>query len=74
VARGAVVEAKDNHGWTALMYAAENGHVDCVRVLLNAGADMEAKSTDGGTALMSAAEEACCWKRAPRTRRRRKTT
>ncbi len=26
-------------GWTALIYAAVNGHADCARLLLNAGAD-----------------------------------
>ena len=31
-------------GLTALMCAAEDGHTDCVRLLLRAGADKEAKS------------------------------
>ena len=30
-------------GQTALILAAENGHADCVRVLLDAGADKKAK-------------------------------
>ena len=29
-------------GWTALIWAAANGHVDCVRLLIDAGADTDA--------------------------------
>ncbi|TNJ28470.1 Ankyrin repeat protein 1 [Giardia muris] len=45
---------KDSQGKTALMYAAENGHIDCVQVL----ADEEAKMTsdERRTALMCAAK------------------
>ena len=32
------------NGFTALMWAAENGHTDCVGLLLAAGANREAKS------------------------------
>jgi ankyrin repeat protein len=32
------------YGETPLMWAAEKGHADCARLLLNAGADKEAKS------------------------------
>ena len=38
-------------GWTAIMHAARNGHVSCVRTLLNAGADANLKNNDGKTAL-----------------------
>ena len=31
-------------GSTVLINAAENGHADCVRLLLESGADMEAKN------------------------------
>ena len=31
-------------GWTALMSACHNGHADCARLLLNAGADKNAKN------------------------------
>jgi ankyrin repeat protein len=30
-------------GYTALMYAAEHGRADCVRLLIDTGADKEAK-------------------------------
>ena len=32
-------------GFTALMLASENGHLACVRALLDGGADVEAQST-----------------------------
>jgi hypothetical protein len=38
-----VVAAAAQHGWTALMWAAEDGHADCARLLLDAGADKDAK-------------------------------
>lgn len=38
IARGADLEQPDVYGHTAMVYAAANGHVDCVRLLLNAGA------------------------------------
>jgi hypothetical protein len=41
-------------GKTALMYAAQSGHVECVRLLLNAGAKKDAVSEDRLTALVYA--------------------
>jgi ankyrin repeat protein len=37
------VEFDLQDGWTALMYAAQDGRAECVRLLINAGADKEAK-------------------------------
>ena len=37
------------------MYAARNGHLESVKVLLEASANVNAKSSDGKTALMLAA-------------------
>ncbi len=38
----------EQSGWTALMYAANKGHADCVRLLLNAGADKEVTNSVRG--------------------------
>jgi ankyrin repeat protein len=48
---GADKEAKNIGGNTALISAAENGHVGCVRALMDAGADQEVKNDGGFTAL-----------------------
>ena len=37
-------ESDSQLGFTALIRAAECGHVDCVRLLIDAGADKEAKN------------------------------
>lgn len=42
---------KDSTGWTALIAAAHNGHVDVIRALLEHGADLSIKDEDGRTAL-----------------------
>ena len=51
------IEHKDNNGWTALTYAAGRGREDCVRVLLDAGADKESNSKDTGRTAYSFAKE-----------------
>jgi len=51
---GADVNAKDEDGWTPLMYAVSNNNREIVVALLNAGADVNAKHKDGVTALMAA--------------------
>jgi hypothetical protein len=51
---GADVNAKDNDGWTALMYAAFSGYTETAEVLIDNGADVNAKDNDGLTALMIA--------------------
>jgi len=55
LAAGAEVNAKDEDGWTALMWAARMGSNDIVELLLSKGADVNAKDEDGTTALMYAA-------------------
>lgn len=42
-------------GWTSLMFAAEAGHAECVKLLLDAGVDIERRTATGCTALMYAA-------------------
>ena len=54
---GVDVNAKDNEGWTALMWAAQSGHTATVHVLLDAGADANATRDNGATALLVAALE-----------------
>lgn len=56
LAKGADVQARDAHGRTALMYAAENGDPTIVQALLTNGADVNARDWQGWTALIYAAE------------------
>lgn len=46
-----VQNAKDDDGWTALMYAAYNGNEKVVKTLIKHGADVNAKTSGGKTAL-----------------------
>ena len=52
---GAVVDAKDNYGWTPLMCAARYGTPENVKALIAKGADVNAKDEHGNTVLMCAA-------------------
>ena len=45
------MEAKNNKGVTALMFAAIGGHAAAIAALLAAGAEVEAKDDKGKTAL-----------------------
>lgn len=53
---GVDVNARDEHGNTALIEAARYGHDEVVQALLVAKADVRAKNNEGKTALMVAAE------------------
>jgi len=57
LAKGCDVDARDKHGKTALMWAAEKGHSEIVRMLAaGAGANVDAQDKNGWTALMWAAK------------------
>jgi ankyrin repeat protein len=47
----AEVNAKNNAGFTALIYAAQGEHVENIACLIGLGADVNAKSKSGETAL-----------------------
>ena len=51
---GADVNVRDRRHLTALMSAAGNGYVECIRVMVKAGADVNAKTPNGKTALVFA--------------------
>lgn len=51
---GADVDALDRHGQSALMLAAQRGHLEAVRVLLRAGADLDVTAKFGLSATMLA--------------------
>ena len=42
---------QNNHGSTPLLMAAEYGHLECVELLVDKGADRSKKDNDGDTAL-----------------------
>ncbi|XP_018612889.2 ankyrin repeat domain-containing protein 50 [Scleropages formosus] len=50
-----MVNHADNEGWTALRSAAWAGHVEMVRMLLDAGAEVDGSDSEGRTALRAAA-------------------
>ena len=56
-------EAKGAHGATALHLAADNGHVEAIKLLVQMGADKEAKTDGGATALHLAAVKKGTWRR-----------
>lgn len=53
---GAVINGRDQHGWTALHRAAFKGRIDAVRTLIDNGIEINARDEDGYTALHCAVE------------------
>ncbi|WOG98213.1 hypothetical protein DCAR_0417554 [Daucus carota subsp. sativus] len=53
---GALINGRDQHGWTVLHRASFKGHLDAVRILIEKGIDINAKDVDGYTALHCAVE------------------
>ena len=47
IAAGADINKEDNDGETALMSAANEGHVECLKELIAAGADINKEDNDG---------------------------
>jgi hypothetical protein len=57
IENGANVNAKGSSGWTPLHYAANDGHIEVVRLLLEHGAEPNIKDVWGKTAIDLAREE-----------------
>ncbi|MFG1710880.1 ankyrin repeat domain-containing protein [Nonomuraea sp. M3C6] len=55
LAAGADVNGREAGGWTALLWAASNGHAATARVLIEAGAEVDTANDDGDTPLTLAA-------------------
>lgn len=55
IQHSANLEAKDNQGWTALMFCAQEGRLSCLELLIEHGADVNASDLAGRTSLMQAA-------------------
>lgn len=53
---GAVINGRDQHGWTALHRACFKGRVEAVRILLEKGIDVDGRDHEGYTALHCAVE------------------
>lgn len=51
---GANTNSRGSHGWAALHYVARSGHLDAMKVLLDAGADVYALDNDQRTAAQEA--------------------
>jgi hypothetical protein len=54
IEQGATVDAADQNGTTALMWAANKGHTESINALIAAGADLNVTNREGHTALMEA--------------------
>lgn len=56
IERGAVINSRDENGWSPLHVAAANGHAGCLRTLINNGVVVHLPSRTGDTALHFAAK------------------
>ena len=74
VEKGAEVDSKDNSGQTPMSWAAEYGHVEVVRLLLEKGADIESTAEDGWIWRRSEGTRPwpSSWRRQERTKGRRR--
>lgn len=54
--KGADLNGRDQHGWSALHRASFKGRIDVVKVLVESGVEVDAKDEEGYTALHCAAE------------------
>ena len=51
------INAKDRYGWTPLYCASHHGNVECVKLLLNMGADPKSKNLVGKNSLHAATQQ-----------------
>jgi len=57
LSKGALVDAKDNEGWTVLMFAAYAGDIAIARLVLEKGAEIDMQDGMGRTPLIHAARK-----------------
>lgn len=50
------IEARDNYGYTPLIFAVDSCNVEMVKILIEAGANLDASDTSGRTALIHSVE------------------
>jgi len=56
VEHGATIDYADSDGWTALIWAASNGHEAVMKLLVEHSAPVDSKDNYGRTALLHAAQ------------------
>ena len=54
IKQGANVNAKDENGWSALMFASTQGDLELVKFLVENGADINVRNKNGFTAITEA--------------------
>ena len=47
IEKGININAQDDYGWTALMFAAKYGHLDTVKLLIAKGANVNTQNKEG---------------------------